>query len=105
MKNRLVELVLPDILVDLVDAAVCRPELDEVRADLRHEASVRGAAACREHRIEAFCLLYGLPSGLQDRAVCGEEGLAAQVPLRLELPGAGGEDLLGSLPDFSGAGL
>ena len=39
-----------DVLVDLVDGRVERPELDHLRADPRDEAAVGGAAGGRQHR-------------------------------------------------------
>ena len=69
-----------DVLVDLVDAGVDRAELDHLRADLRDEAAVAGAAAWSRARssMPASSRIAAAPRRSARRA--REEGQAAERP-------------------------
>jgi hypothetical protein len=75
----------PHALVDLVDGRVDRPDLDDLRAERREEAAVRGAAAREQHRRERGFVAHRRERGLHEPAVAGEVGLAAVPPAGLVL--------------------
>ncbi len=71
------------MFIDLVDARIGRAELDHLRADLRDEAAIRGAAGRRQLGVGAS---LGLDRGRQriaEFAARGQEGQAADGPFEV----------------------
>jgi hypothetical protein len=79
-----------------VDAGIDRADFDHLRADLGDEAAVRGAAAGRQLGFDAGFGANRLQRGVDQRAVAGQEGLAARVPDQFVVSAGGGRARAGS---------
>ena len=73
------------MFVDLVNGRIGRTELDHLRADLRDEAAVAGAARGGQLGREAGFVGDGLLDGANQRAGRGQKGQTADRPCQLVL--------------------
>ncbi len=81
-----------DRFVDLVDRRVDRAELDHLRADLRDEAAVRGAAGGRQLGRDAGDRADRVGQRVAERAGRRQERLAAERPGDAEVEAVAVED-------------
>src|SRR5437868_1500908 len=86
-----------DVLVQLVNAGVDRPQLDHFRADVDDEARVRGAAGGGELAVRTRLPLAGLEDHVGQASPLAEEGLRADHPVERALDPLFLEDLLDAL--------
>src|SRR5450759_1583776 len=76
------EFIERDMLVDLVDACVDRPEFDDFRAERCDEAAIRGAAAGAHFRVfDAAMLANGRDCRVAQCAGAGQERFAGEPPV------------------------
>lgn len=72
-------------LVDFVDGGVRGAEFDDLRADLRDEAPVAGAAGGGQLGVKAGFVVDGALHSADQVTGCGEEGQATDGPLEVEI--------------------
>lgn len=72
-----------DVLIDFVDAAIRWSEFDDLRADLRNETTIRGAAGGRQFCRHAGFGLDRIAHRIAQCAFRREEGMAADRPFQI----------------------